>query len=229
MLVSLDQVLRKNEMQKSPRNSPAEDPSSYNHQNNKRLPVIRRATSHKCLSELEKATGTDKDTQANDAYHNELSSMDLTGVCSLDEDMSEICDDKHTTETYFSSLDDHTMDDADRSIGDYLDCPTSLSASSPTSSSRKETADLEDNMTTEYRAPFIPPPLGDSQFAVDEKELEIFNINNPLCYCEDITWKAAEAWDANSELDKDRQRTFIKRNLSTPTFFPLAEKINPEP
>ena len=212
LLVSLDQVRRKNEMQESPRNSPADGANYYHIRNKKRLPVIRRAYDQKVLQLDE---GTEKGGSAkNDCFNNELSNMDLSDV-GLDEEMSEICEEQ--SEKYLNSLNSATMamDDSDRTIGDYLRSPVSLSSSEG----------MLSNVQTESFAPFVPLPMRDTQFTVEEKELEEYNINNTLCNNDDMS---SEVWEANNELERER-KVLIKRNLSTPTFFPLAEKINPEP
>ena len=223
--MSLDQVQRLREMQESPRNSPA-DRTDFNQANKTRLPVI-----HKCS---EKSSQQFQTTSGNNhkgyATTNSLdveppADMDFRGIC-FDEDMPEIGEEVTSeTEEYFRSL-DSTSVSSDEKYEEYFNCP---SIPPPDCDSKLLYEDASEG-NLDQCAPFIPPPLSDTQFSVDEKELEMFNLNNPFG-CDELAWKN-DMWEVSNDFDKETfppQKGFIKRNLSTPTFFPLVGKVNPEP
>lgn len=148
--------------------------------------------------------------------------MDLNDICTKDQEMPAEIDEAAPSQ-HCQPLDNNTTTRLEK-YEEHLNSP----AIPPPA---YDTAILQDfpEGNPDQCAPFIPPSHCDERISsVNEKELETFDLNSSFG-CDEFV--DAEMREISNDFDKANQlpqKSFIKRNLSTPTFPPMQE-LNPEP
>ena len=82
----------------------------------------------------------------------------------------------------------------------------------------------EQDINPDHYAPFIPPPVGDSQFL--EECMEDMESLDETVGDEDLMWsnESWEIYDTEPDMHMAKEEN-IKRNLSTPKFYPQVDDL----
>lgn len=209
-LVSLDQLQRQREIQESPSNSPA-DRTKSNIASRTRLPAIH-SFSDMSLVQFQTGNSMGKGCAADQNLSTELlMDINFSDIHPENKEMPDIQEAAAAQTEYNPSLHNKPT--------------TSLEKCKYLNSRAIHKDNYSPNDNPDQRAPFIPPPLSDTQmFSVNEKELEIFHLNSPFG-CNEFVDEMSEI---SGDFEKEKQlsqKSLIKRKLSTPTFSLLTDAI----